>query len=78
MESFTAMSDEAITAVIDALPERYPPELVKSDMTALVHALRRADGTDHPCDRYGDENCAPCWAASFLGSIAQTVGVEFI
>lgn len=66
MKSYTYCSDESVAAIIESLPDRYPMELTRSDMTQLVQALKMAhdDGLD--------------WAGDFLSIIATTVDVEMI
>lgn len=82
MDSFTAMSREAIDATVTAqlaTGEKYPMELNGTDFANLVHALRVAwmyadlDGTD---DVTGEP--LTDWIMGFVSGIGQTLGVENI
>lgn len=74
MQSFTAMSDEAILATVkaqEATGGKYPVEFAQSDFKTFMWAL--ADLHDNSQNqRLAD------WAGSFASGIAETLGVEMI
>lgn len=79
--SYTWGSPEGVAAVIAALPDRYPMELIAHDMEALLRALLFADAHDACGCPAGECDPDTCWrqrAASIAGSIAETVGVEWV
>lgn len=82
MQSFTAMSREAVDATVTAqlaTGEKYPMELNGTDFANLVHALRIAwlyadlDGADDVT-----EESLTDWIMGFVSSIGETLGVEHI
>lgn len=90
-ESFTYMSDEAVSAIqgrlMDGFPagEKYDMSLNRSDMSRLVYALRDAyQHSTHVEDvqisglRCSPETCTACWAGDFVSSIGTTLGVEMV
>lgn len=89
MQSFTAMSDEGIQAVIDAQEaegSHYAMTLNQSDFHMFVRALQAAyehtaDGGCPDVDASWSGGMAADvteWAGDFLSGVAETVGVEFI
>jgi hypothetical protein len=89
MQSFTAMSDEAIKATIDAMRadgEHYPIELNPTDFEHLLNALTvawncsalAAENKSLPdADREFHDGLSE-WCADFVSGIAQTLDVEMI
>lgn len=76
MESFTSMSDEAISATIDAMQgapgNQYPMELNHSDFSNFLWVLQHAaDSNDIP-DHLAE------WASSLASSIGETLGIEYV
>lgn len=68
---YTLASDEMTEAMTESLPEKYPMELNRSDMEALITGLASAwtgnpVGDDEMCDRI----------MSLYSGIAQTLGIE--
>lgn len=87
MQSFTAMSDEGIQAVIDAQEARndqYALTLGRSDFYLFVRALQAAyeHTADGGCPAVEEASyngvTVDEWAGDFLSGIAETLGVEFI
>lgn len=89
-QMFTAMSDDGIDAVIRAIPRHvngdkpFAMALNASDLSMLVLALKNAyehtadmgcEGTDDIDANDGD---AGEWAASWVSSIADQFGIEFV
>jgi hypothetical protein len=73
-QSFTAMSNEAIDAVIKAQQdtgEKYPMELNSRDFRKIMLCLKLAS------DHHGGTSLAD-WADSFASGIASTLGIEMI
>ena len=71
--SHTAMSDEGIRAVIERLPEHYDMSLNRADMQRLIRALVATEE-----EHVGIDDAFAEWAAGFVSTIAETVGVEFV
>lgn len=74
MVSYTAMSNEAIRATVEAMRatgEPYPMTLNASDFECLVSVLKFASY------RSGNAEVRE-WSESFLSGIAETLGVEFV
>lgn len=88
MQSFTAMSEEGIQAVIDAQENTgdYPVSFNQSDFHMFVRALQAAH--EHTADGGCPDVDASWsggmsvdvqeWAADFLSSVADSLGIEFI
>lgn len=87
--SYTWGSPEGVQAVIGALPERYPMELITGDMEALIRALAyvgdseacEGDGRSEEDHESGGGCFDTCWrmrAQSLLGSIAESVHVDWV
>ena len=75
MDSYTAMSDEAIMATIDAMQEmaenKYPLDLNADDFSNLMWALQcvtQSEAAPHLRD----------WAASFASGIGETLGIDYV
>jgi hypothetical protein len=91
---FTAGSPEGVRAVVDSLPDRYEMRLSAEDMETLVRGLAEVsagDGCAGDVDRNPDDHVvkfdgtvvcrSSCWrdrAGDLLGSIAESLGIEWI
>lgn len=87
-QTFTAMSDDGIDAMLQRVGEiaadGYHMSLNPSDLGSLILALKNAyeHTADMGCEGTDDIDLADeeagNWAASFLGDIAEQMGIEFI
>ncbi len=72
MESFTAMSAEALVATLNNLPSPYELRLNYDDMSRLLSYLwvTYNNGLVMPSQRE--------WVEQFMSSVSETVGVEHV
>ena len=70
MKTFTYGSDDAVQALKEDLPDRYPMELSRNDMKRLIDVLHEAHSVCAPAvaDKAGD----------FLASIAVTLDHDWV
>jgi hypothetical protein len=91
MQSFTAMSEEGVSAVLDAAmglgSGGYAMVLKGQDLQLMIRALQAAyeHTADGGCPSLEDGDVASYnmvtvdeWAADFLSGMAETLGIEFV
>ena len=77
MQSFTMGTSEMVSAMFERLPDRYPLELNRDDMVALITALATSVGFVTWDDGEVPDPIRER-AESLFSGIAETLGVEGI